>query len=214
MLPKNSAKRRTLLVSALILVAASIVGSAGIASPAPVVGQNAPAFTGMDTLGQQVSLEQYRGKIVILEWTNPECPFVQKHYGSGNMQALQKEATAQGVVWLSIDSSAPGQQGFVSASEAQRLTQQRGAAPTRMLLDPTGEIGHLYNARTTPHMFIIDPTGKLVYMGGIDDKPTTSKSDIPGAINYVRAALTDLASGRPVATPVTRPYGCSVKYKS
>jgi peroxiredoxin len=185
-----------------------------VASSAPAVGQSAPAFTGTDTAGQKVSLEQYRGKIVVLEWTNPECPFVQKHYGSGNMQALQKEVTAKGVVWLSIYSSAPGQQGYVHAAEADRLTKDRDAAPTRVLLDPTGEIGHLYNARTTPHMFVVDPAGRLVYMGGIDDKPTTSKSDVRGATNYVRAALQDLAAGRTVATPVTRPYGCSVKYSS
>jgi peroxiredoxin len=213
MRPKTSAARQTLFVSAITLALAL-----GLTPPAalsaPVVGQGAPAFTGTDTTGQKVSLEQFRGKIVVLEWTNPECPFVQKHYGSGNMQALQKEATAKGIVWLSIYSSAPGEQGYVQPAEADRLTRDRSAAPTRVLLDPKGEIGHLYNARTTPHMFVIDTAGKLVYMGGIDDKPTTSKSDIQGATNYVRAALQDLAAGRAVATPVTRPYGCSVKYSS
>lgn len=213
MRPRILAARRTLLVSAMTLAAVMSLTPL-VASSTPTVGQSAPAFTGIDTAGQKVSLEQYRGKIVVLEWTNPECPFVQKHYGSGNMQALQKEATAKGVVWLSIYSSAPGQQGYVHAAEADRLTKDRDAAPTRVLLDPTGEIGHLYNARTTPHMFVVDPTGKLVYMGGIDDKPTTSKSDVRGATNYVRAALEDLAAGRTVATPVTRPYGCSVKYSS
>jgi AhpC/TSA family len=209
----SSAARRALLVSAMTFAAAVGLGCVGAAT-APVVGQPAPAFTGTDTSGQKVSLDQYRGKTVVLEWTNPECPFVQKHYGSGNMQALQKEAASQGVVWISIYSSAPGEQGFVTAAAADRLTHDRGAAPTRVILDPTGAIGHLYNARTTPHMFVIDPAGKLVYMGGIDDKPTTSKSDIQGANNYVRAALKDLAGGRSVATPVSRPYGCSIKYSS
>lgn len=183
-------------------------------SQRPSVGQPAPEFTGTDTRGKKVSLDQYRGKTVVLEWTNPECPFVRKHYGSGNMQALQKETTTKGIVWLTIDSSAPGQQGYLTPGDADRLNKERGAAPTDMLLDPTGQIGHLYNARTTPHMFIIDPTGKLVYMGGIDDKPTTSTSDISGATNYVRAALQDMAAGKPVAAPVTRPYDCSVKYAS
>jgi len=213
MRPRILAARRTLLVAVMTL-AAAVSLTPLVASSTPAVGQSAPAFSGIDTAGQKVSLEQYRGKIVVLEWTNPECPFVQKHYGSGNMQALQKEATAKGVVWLSIYSSAPGQQGYVHAAEADRLTKERDAAPTRVLLDPTGEIGHLYNARTTPHMFVVDPAGRLVYMGGIDDKPTTSKSDVKGATNYVRAALQDLAAGRTVATPVTRPYGCSVKYSS
>ena len=213
MRPRILAARRTLLVAAMTL-AAAVSLTPLVASSTPAVGQSAPAFSGIDTAGQKVSLEQYRGKIVVLEWTNPECPFVQKHYGSGNMQALQKEATAKGVVWLSIYSSAPGQQGYVHAAEADRLTKDRDAAPTRVLLDPTGEIGHLYNARTPPHMYVVDPAGRLVYMGGIDDKPTTSKSDVKGATNYVRAALQDLAAGRTVATPVTRPYGCSVKYSS
>ena len=211
---KTFAARQALLVTAMTLTAAVLSLAPPVAAAAPVIGQSAPAFTGTDTAGRKISLEQFRGKIVVLEWTNPDCPYVRKHYGSGNMQALQKEATATGVVWLSIYSSAPGTQGFVQPAEADRLTQSRNAAPTDVLLDPTGDIGHLYNARTTPHMFVIDTTGKLVYMGGIDDKPTTSKSDIPGATNYVRAALQDLASGRPVATPVTRPYGCSVKYSS
>jgi hypothetical protein len=208
------ADRRFLLICALTLLAASTSAPLTLASSGPAVGQPAPEFSGTDISGKKISLDQYRGKTVVLEWTNPECPFVRKHYGSGNMQALQKETTAKGIVWLTIDSSAPGQQGYLTPGDADRLNKERGAAPTDMLLDPTGQIGHLYNARTTPHMFIVDPTGKLVYMGGIDDKPTTSTSDISGATNYVRAALQDMAAGKAVAAPVTRPYGCSVKYAS
>ena len=137
---------------------------------------------------------------------------VGKHYGTGNMQALQKEATGAGVVWLTIISSAPGKQGFVSAEQANALATSRGAAPSAIILDPTGSIGRLYGAKTTPHMYIIDSEGTLRYMGGIDDKPTTRPEDVKTAHNYVRTALADLAAGKPVSEPVTRPYGCSVKY--
>jgi peroxiredoxin len=192
--------------------------SAGFASPtqageAPHIGSAAPDFVGTDTSGKSVALKNLRGRIVVLEWSNNQCPFVGKHYRSGNMQSLQKEATQQGIVWLTVLSSAPAEQGNVTAAEADELTRSRGAAPTAVILDPSGAIGRAYGARTTPHMFVIDKAGTLVYMGGIDDKPTTDVADIPTAKNYVRLALAAIASGTPVQDPVTRPYGCSVKYR-
>lgn len=179
---------------------------------APKIGMPAPDFTALDSQGVQHTLADYRGKIVILEWTNHQCPFVGKHYNTGNMQALQQYATGAGVAWLSMISSAPGTQGYVSGPEADALTAKRRAAPTAVLLDPQGVVGRLYDARTTPHMYIIDATGTLVYMGGIDDKPSTQNADVKTATNYVRVALDEVRSAKPVSTPVTRPYGCSVKY--
>lgn len=209
--------RRSLMATAVV-VAAAMTAALSLTSPTAAaglaVGQAAPVFKAVDSNGQTLSLDQYLGKTVILEWTNHECPYVKKHYESNNMQTLQKEATTQGVVWLSVISSAPGEQGYVKAADANRLSKERGAAPSQILLDPSGELGRLYNARTTPHMFVIDPAGKLVYMGGIDDKPTAAKSDLAKAKNYVRAALGDLTAKRPVATPVSQPYGCNVKYAS
>jgi hypothetical protein len=175
-------------------------------------GSAAPAFTGIDTKGVRHTLAGYGGKTVVLEWTNHECPYTVKHYATGNMQALQAEATGSGAVWLTIVSSRRGEQGHVEAAEADRLTSTRKAHPTAVLLDPSGQIGRLYDARTTPHMFVIDGTGTLVYMGAIDDQPTASHSSVPGARNYVRAALEAMAAGRPIAVPSSRPYGCSVKY--
>lgn len=185
---------------------------AGTALAAPQVGEPAPAFTGTDTTGKTWSLADLAGQPVVLEWTNHDCPFVVKHYRTGNMQALQQQATADGYVWLSVISSAPGKQGHVTAAQADELTSGRDASPSTVLLDPTGEIGRAYGAQTTPHMFIIDGDGTLVYMGGIDDRPTSDPADVPGATNFVRAAMADLAAGRPVAQASTRPYGCSVKY--
>jgi peroxiredoxin len=181
---------------------------------APQIGQPAPGFAAVDSNGKTVKLADFRGKIVVLEWTNDGCPYVQKHYSTGNMQSLQKEETAKGVVWLTVISSAPGAQGHVSGGEANALTASRGAAPTAVLLDPDGAVGHLYDARTTPHMFVVNAEGSLVYMGGIDDKATSDPADVKTAGNYVRAALDNLAAGVPVATPITRPYGCAVKYKA
>lgn len=176
------------------------------------IGEPAPDFTGVDTKGEAHRLGDFRGKVVVLEWTNHDCPYVRKHYGAGNMQAQQREATDRGVVWLSVISSAPGKQGHVSATEADALTAGRDAAPTAVLLDPDGDIGRLYAARTTPHMFVIDGDGKLVYMGGIDNVPSANPADIPKATQYVRAALDEVLQGQPVTQPATRPYGCSVKY--
>lgn len=177
------------------------------------VGEPAPGFEGVDTGGNVHRLADYRGKTVVLEWTNHDCPYVRKHYGAGNMQEQQREAAAQGVVWLSIISSAPGKQGHVSPEAAEELTRKRKAAPLAVILDSEGRIGRAYHARTTPHMFIIDATGVLVYMGGMDSISTASPDDIPQATQYVRVALQELAAGQPVSTPVTRPYGCSVKYR-
>jgi len=168
--------------------------------------------TATDTGGKAVSLGDQHGKIVVLEWTNHDCPYVRKHYDTGNMQALQKEATGQGVVWLTIISSAPGTQGYVNPREADELTTTRKAAPTAVLLDPTGVVGKMYGATNTPHMYVIDKAGTLMYAGAIDDRPTTRRSDVQGAQNYVREALQAVAAGQPVKTPVTRAYGCTVKY--
>ncbi len=183
-----------------------------VAQAAPKVGQPAPDFTSVDSHGTTRSLQDYQGKIVVLEWTNHQCPFVGKHYETGNMQALQKVATEGGVTWLSVISSAPGKQGHVSGTEANALTASRKASPTAVLLDADGVVGRLYEARTTPHMYIIDASGTLVYMGGIDDKASTQYADVKTAKNYVRVALDELRRDQVVSTPVTRPYGCSVKY--
>jgi peroxiredoxin len=182
------------------------------ARAAAKVGEAAPAFTSTSSAPAPVSLADYRGKIVVLEWTNHDCPYVRKHYETGNMQGLQREATAQGAIWLSVISSAPGSQGHVSAAQANELTASRQAAPTAVLLDPAGTVGRLYGATNTPHMYVIDRGGILIYAGAIDDRPTSRRSDVQGAQNYVREALQAVASGQPVKTSVTRAYGCTVKY--
>lgn len=204
----------TTTLSAMIngLLGLSLLALAGITQAALKPGDVAPDFTAVDTRGHKVSLAELRGQYVVLEWTNHECPFVKKHYGSGNMQALQKTYTGKGYRWYSIISSAPGKQGHVSAAQANELTARRNAAPTGVILDENGTIGKAYDARTTPHLFIIDPTGKLVYLGGIDSVPSTDQADITGATNYVKAAFDALEAGKPVAVPVSQPYGCGVKY--
>ena len=209
--------RRTFVAGTTLAGLATVAGRGILASPAwaagvAKVGENAPAFNAGATNGRSVSLADQRGKIVILEWTNHDCPYVRKHYDSGNMQTLQKEITAQGVVWLTLISSSPGTQGYVSPKEADELTASRKANPTAVLLDPTGAVGKAYGATNTPHMYIVDKAGLLVYAGAIDDRPTTRRADVQGAHNYVRAALEDMAAGRTVQTPVTRAYGCTVKY--
>lgn len=175
-------------------------------------GETAPDFQGTDSNGKTQSLSQYRGKYIVLEWTNQGCPYTKKHYDSGNMEALQREWTAKGVVWLSVVSSAPGELGYVTPSQENDYMRRMKAAPTATILDPTGVIGRLYDAKTTPGMYIIDPQGKLIYEGAIDDKPTVELADIKTAKNYVSTALEESMAGKPVATPVTRSYGCSVKY--
>jgi peroxiredoxin len=176
------------------------------------VGEPAPNFTLKSAAGGDVSLSDFPGKVVVLEWTNSGCPFVQKHYGSSNMQKLQKDATGKGVVWLSICSSAPGKQGNLSAEEAAALCASNGSAATAYLLDGDGKVGRLYGAKRTPEMYVINKEGVLVYHGAIDDKKTPDPADIPGAKNFVAAALDELLAGKPVATPKTEAYGCSVKY--
>jgi hypothetical protein len=160
----------------------------------------------------QHSLAEYAGKDVVLEWHNNGCPFVRKHYLSGNMQKLQKAWTARGVVWLTVISSAPGQQGYVTADQENAYLKQMNAAPTAALLDPTGKLGHLYDAKTSPHMFIINPSGILIYNGAIDDQPTPDPASVPGATNYVSQALAEAMAGKSLSVPTSRPYGCSVKY--
>jgi len=177
-----------------------------------VVGSPAPAFSATDSHGESRSLDQYRGKYVVLEWHNHGCPYTKKHYESGNMQSLQKEWTAKGVVWFTVISSAPGTQGYVTDAEENTYLAEMHADPTAVLMDPEGKLGHLYGAKTTPEMYVIDPNGKLIYEGAIDDRPTPDPGDIKGADNYLTDALTEAMAGKPVLKSYTRSYGCSVKY--
>ena len=195
------------------LIAAAVVMPV-LAQAAANVDAPAPAFTATTADGKTVNLADYKGKTVVLEWTNHDCPYVRKHYGSGNIQAQQKAAAAQGVVWLQVISSAPGQQGFVDGATAQKLNTERGAAPAGTLLDPKGDLGRLYGAQTTPHLFVIKGDGTLAYKGGIDSIASPDKNDIAKAEPYVTEALDAVAAGRKVEKASTRPYGCSVKYAS
>lgn len=196
------------------IAAAAITGAALVLSPAGATppGNAAPAFSEVNTAGEQVSLADFRGKTVVLEWTNNGCPFVQKHYRSNNMQATQAAATADGVIWLSVISSKPGAQGNVTPAQADKLTLDRGAAPTHVLLDPDGSMGRAYGARTTPHMYIITPDGKVAYNGAIDSIQSNKVEDIPKATNYVATALAALKAGKAPDPALTVPYGCDVKY--
>jgi peroxiredoxin len=196
----------------LFPIAAAVVLAAP-AIAAPQVGQQAPNFRLADTNGKPVTLGQFKGKVVVLEWNNPGCPYVKKHYDSGNMQKTQAAAKQDGVVWLTINSGAPGKQGHMNGNEAKAFVAGQKAQPTAYLLDPKGVVGKGYGAVTTPHMYIIDKAGKLVYAGGIDDKATASKDDIAGARNHVLAALGELKAGKGVSVATSRPYGCSVKYQ-
>lgn len=197
-------------------IAAAIFSLSMLATPslaAPEVGKLAPDFHAPDINGAEQSLSQYRGKIIVLEWHNPECPFVVKHYGSGNMQKLQADAKAKDVVWLTINSGAEGKQGHMTAAEAKEELSKSGSASAAYILDPKGEIGRLYEAKTTPHMFVVDGEGILAYAGAIDDKASFDPEDIKTSKNYVSAAIEALQTGAPVVTPnSTRSYGCSVKY--
>jgi hypothetical protein len=176
------------------------------------IGQPAPNFSAVDSKGVAHTLSEYRGKPVVLEWTNADCPFTRKHYTSGNMQSVQALAQRDGVVWLSVISSAPGKQGYVDGAGADALTQKRGAAPAAVLLDPSGTIAHLYHAKTTPHMYVIDRDGMLKYMGGMDSIASTDVGDIAGAEPYLKEAMLAVVDNKPVPHPVTKPYGCSIKY--
>ena len=193
-------------VTALAVIAAP-------ASAAPMIGQAAPNFRAADVNGKPVSLSDFRGKTVVIEWHNPGCPFVKKHYGSGNMQKAQAAAAKDGVVWLTINSGAPGKQGHLSGAEARSMLAQAGARPSAYLLDPAGAVGRAYDAKTTPHMYVVNKAGTLVYAGGIDDKPTANPADVNGARNHVLAALSELKAGKAVSVTTSRPYGCAVKYK-
>lgn len=194
----------------LALAAAVVLAAPAIA--AVQVGQAAPNFKLNDADGKVVTLSDFRGKTVVLEWHNPGCPFVQKHYNSGNMQKTQAAAVKDGAVWLTINSGAPGKQGHMSGAEAKQLVAKEKARATAYLLDPKGVVGKGYDAKTTPHMYIIDAKGTLVYAGGIDDKPTANAADIAGARNHVSAALAEMKAGKPVSVSTSRPYGCAVKY--
>jgi peroxiredoxin len=182
------------------------------AAASAAVGQPAPQFTLADSKGTARSLSEFSGKYVVLEWFNPGCPFVKKHYESGNMQKLQAAYTGKGVAWLSISSSAPEKEGHLTPAKAEEVIQQWKSSQTALLLDGDGTVGKLYHAKTTPHMVIINPEGKLIYAGAIDDRPSTDLDDLNGATNYVQAALDQAMSGQPVTVAETKPYGCSVKY--
>ncbi len=196
---------------------AAVALSAAFAIPAaasPDIGKEAPNFTARTADGKTLDLKSLRGKIVVLEWTNHQCPYVRMHYNANNMQATQKDATAQGVVWLQVISSPPGRQGYVEGPEAIKVNAERNAVPTNTILDPDGKVGSLYGAQTTPHMYIIDDKGTLVYKGGIDSIPSSRPDTLPKAVNYVREALGALAANKPVPNPSTRPYGCTIHYGS
>ncbi|QMV19859.1 redoxin domain-containing protein [Granulicella sp. 5B5] len=198
-------------VSKLVVATLSVAmlcGSAWALKP----GEAAPEFKGTNSNGKTETLGQYRGKYVVLEWANQGCPYDRKHYLSGNMERLQREWTAKGVVWLSVISSAPGEQGYVTPPEENAYLEKMHAVPTAAILDPSGTIGRLYGAKTTPHVFVIDPQGRLVYEGALDDQPTPDPASLKGAHNYLDAALKESMAGKAVTTPVTRPYGCNVKY--
>ena len=198
------------------LWAAGLAGALAL-SPAllradATVGQPAPSFSAPDQTGTARSLDAYKGKWVVLEWVNPECPFVQKHYGSGNMQALQKRFTGQEVVWVTINSTATGHPEYLKPAQQSDWMAKQGGSPTYVALDADGKVGRAYGARTTPHMYVIDPAGKLAYAGAIDDKRSTNPADVKTANNYVAQAIGELKAGKPVSTPATPAYGCSIKY--
>lgn len=190
----------------------ALLVAAGTAVAAPQIGQPAPEFTLTDSNGQSHNLSDFKGKFVVLEWLNHGCPFVKKHYDGGNMQGLQKEYTGKDVVWLSIVSSAPGKQGNMSPEETNKTKEEKGAAPTAVLIDEDGTVGKLYDAKVTPELFVINPEGTLIYAGAIDDKKSVEPADVAGAKNYVKQALDEAMAGNPVSNPQTEAYGCSVKY--
>lgn len=202
---KPSLPRRLLLATALL-------AGAGLAQAQAQLDQAAPAFSARTADGKALDLASLKGKTVVLEWTNHDCPYVKKHYSSGNIPALQKDATAKGVVWLQVISSAPGEQGFVEGAQAIELNGKRGATPTNTLLDPTGQLGKLYGAQTTPHLYIVNAEGQLVYKGGIDSIASNKVDDLARAEPYVKLALAEVAAGRKPNPANTKPYGCSVKY--
>jgi hypothetical protein len=198
--------RRALLALPALLLAAAV-------HAVPAVGQPAPDFVLKDAAGKTVKLSDYRGKVVVLEWTNPGCPFVRKHYDSGNMAVTQQDAVAKGAVWLSINSTEKGSYDYLEPAKLVAWQKERQVQPTATLMDEEGVAGKAYGARTTPHMYIVDPQGRLAYLGGIDSIPSANPADIPKAVNYVRQAIAETSAGKPVSAATTRPYGCSIKYK-
>jgi peroxiredoxin len=198
---------KTIAKSAVVLL--SIIGTA---LAAPQTGQPAPEFSLTDSNGKSHKLSDFKGKFVVLEWLNHGCPFVIKHYGSGNMQKLQKEYTGKDVVWLSIASSAPGKQGNMSPEETNKTKEEKGSAASAVLLDEDGTVGKLYDAKVTPELYVINPEGVLVYKGAIDDKKSVDAADVAGAKNYVKQALDEAMAGKAVSEPVTAAYGCGIKY--
>ena len=200
-------RRSVLLGGAAIALLPGLAAAAG-----PDVGQAAPLFTAVDSNGKTWSLADLKGKVVVIETTNHDCPYVRKHYTAGNMQAQQREAASKGVVWLTSASSATGEQGHVTAAQANELTKSRNAAPAAVLLDPQSKVARAFGATVTPHMYIVDARGILVYKGGIDSIPSSDPNDVPKATQYVRVALDEVLAGKPETNPSTRPYGCSMKY--
>lgn len=203
---------KKLSVLCAALAASATFLAAAPASAAATVGQAAPAFTATDTNGKTVSLADFKGKHVVLEWVNPGCPYVQKHYNSANMPGTQKDAAAKGVVWLAINSTHTGASDYMEPARLAGWMKDKGGAPSATLMDVDGKVGRAYGARTTPHMYVIDPQGKLVYAGAIDSKATSNPEDVKTATNYVKQAVAESTSGKPVTTAVTRAYGCSIKY--
>src|SRR6266404_7637447 len=197
-----------------LTVLTSLIATAVFAFDPPPVGSAAPGFSLTDAKGKAHSLSQYKGKYVVLEWFNPECPFVKKHYGGGNMQKLQEEYTGKGVVWLTVDSNAPGTEGNITADQAKKIMDSWKTKQTALVLDPESKIAKLYGAKNTPNMVIVGPDGKIVYEGAIDSKASPNPADIPTSTNYVKAALDEAMSGKPISNTQTRPYGCHITYKS
>lgn len=197
---------------AVFAFAAALLGTVPLVRAEVAPGQPAPDFTLTDTNGKKHTLSSLKGKYVVLEWTNPDCPFVKKHYDSKNMQGLQKDYTGKGVVWLVINSGAPGKEGVYPAAKVNEMAQAKGVAATAELVDSDGHVGRAYGAKNTPQMFVINPKGAITYMGAIDSIPSANQADIPKATNYLKTALDATMQGKPVETPVTKPYGCSVKY--
>jgi len=203
-------KRRSLLA-----MAATMLGlSATAVRATPSVGQPAPAFSLTDTAGKTVQLADFRGRHVVLEWVNPGCPYVRKHYSSANMQGTQRDVTAQGVVWLAINSTENASTDYLAPAQMGRWMQSQQATATHTLMDEDGTVGKAYGARTTPHMYIVDPAGKLIYAGGIDSVPSSRVDDIKTAVNYVKQGVREALAGQPIRAATTRPYGCSIKYKT
>lgn len=204
---------------ALMFTAAFALCAFGCSKPSnaaemgnPTIGKAAPVFTAVDSNGKSHTLSDFKGKYVVLEWLNHGCPYVKKHYSAKNMQKLQADWTAKGVVWLSIISSSEGKQGYSTPEQANKDMAEQGAKPTAILLDPKGDVGRLYGAKTTPHMFVVNPEGNLIYKGAIDSVKSADADDIAGATNYVQVALTEAMAGKPLTHTDTTPYGCSVKY--